>query len=97
MSKVRPQDSAEPGEDEEVEYVRTLPPSAFLADRPALACSADSEFYAIRHEKSRIMHDKEALQVVYEDLVEQFNLLKDEHVRSFPPFSALLALLFKRY
>lgn len=27
------------------------------------------------------MHDKEALQVVYEDLVEQFNALKDEHVR----------------
>ncbi|GAA6040131.1 hypothetical protein JCM8097_002041 [Rhodosporidiobolus ruineniae] len=59
MSKVRPQDSAEPGEDEEVD--------------------ADSEFYDIRHEKSRIMHDKEALQVVYEDLVEQFNSLKDEH------------------
>lgn len=27
------------------------------------------------------MHDKEALQFVYEDLVEQFNALKDEHVR----------------
>ncbi|GAA5909448.1 hypothetical protein JCM6882_002647 [Rhodosporidiobolus microsporus] len=40
---------------------------------------ADSEFYAIRHEKSRIMHDKEALQVIYEDLLEQFNSLKDEH------------------
>ncbi|GAA5927997.1 hypothetical protein JCM10213_000945 [Rhodosporidiobolus nylandii] len=40
---------------------------------------ADAEFYEIRHEKSRIMHDKEALQVVYEDLVEQFNALKDEH------------------
>ncbi|GAA5840875.1 hypothetical protein JCM11251_007628 [Rhodosporidiobolus azoricus] len=40
---------------------------------------ADSEFYAIRHEKSRIMHDKEALQVIYEDLLEQFNALKDEH------------------
>ncbi|GAA5984793.1 hypothetical protein JCM11641_002742 [Rhodosporidiobolus odoratus] len=40
---------------------------------------ADSEFYAIRHEKSRIMHDKEALQVVYEDLVEQYDSLKEEH------------------
>jgi len=27
------------------------------------------------------MHDKEALQVVYEDLVEQHNTLKEEHVR----------------
>jgi hypothetical protein len=44
--------------------------------------SADNEFYEIRHEKSRIMHDKEALQVVYEDLVEQYNSLKEEHVRS---------------
>ncbi|GAA6024350.1 hypothetical protein JCM10207_003313 [Rhodosporidiobolus poonsookiae] len=59
MSKVRPQDIPEEGEDQEVD--------------------ADSEFYAIRHEKSRIMHDKEALQVVYEDLVEQFNSLKEEH------------------
>ncbi|TNY24172.1 hook-related protein family [Rhodotorula diobovata] len=39
----------------------------------------DDEFYELRHEKSRVMHDKEALQFVYEDLVEQFNALKDEH------------------
>ncbi|BGP45203.1 hypothetical protein JCM10450v2_001020 [Rhodotorula kratochvilovae] len=39
----------------------------------------DDEFYELRHEKSRVMHDKAALQVVYEDLVEQFNALKDEH------------------
>lgn len=44
-----------------------------------------SDFYEIRHEKSRIMHDKEALQVMYEDLLEQFNSLKDQHVRS-PPY-----------
>ncbi|GJN87749.1 hypothetical protein Rhopal_000704-T1 [Rhodotorula paludigena] len=56
MSKVRPGDIREEGEDDE-----------------------EDEFYTIRHEKSRAMHDKEALQVVYEDLVEQFNALKDEH------------------
>ena len=28
------------------------------------------------------MHDKEALQVIYEDLVEQHNALKEEHVSS---------------
>ncbi|EGU12783.1 hypothetical protein RTG_00801 [Rhodotorula toruloides ATCC 204091] len=56
MSKVRPADIREEGEDEEVD-----------------------DFYEIRHEKSRIMHDKEALQVMYEDLLEQFNSLKDQH------------------
>ncbi|GAA5846488.1 hypothetical protein JCM9279_006711 [Rhodotorula babjevae] len=56
MSKVRPADIREEGEDDD-----------------------DDEFYELRHEKSRVMHDKEALQVVYEDLVEQFNALKDEH------------------
>ncbi|GAA5963914.1 hypothetical protein JCM21900_001145 [Sporobolomyces salmonicolor] len=40
---------------------------------------ADSEFYHIQHEKSRLMHDKEALQVVYEDLVDQYNQLKEDH------------------
>ncbi|BGP29212.1 hypothetical protein JCM10296v2_000950 [Rhodotorula toruloides] len=56
MSKVRPADIREEGEDEDVD-----------------------DFYEIRHEKSRIMHDKEALQVMYEELLEQFNSLKDQH------------------
>lgn len=34
------------------------------------------------------MHDKEALQVMYEDLLEQFNSLKDQHVRSPPSHSS---------
>ncbi|GAA5841236.1 hypothetical protein JCM3766R1_001709 [Sporobolomyces carnicolor] len=51
-----------------------------ISDRDkTLEIDADSEFYQIQHEKSRLMHDKEALQVVYEDLVEQFNSLKEEH------------------
>ncbi|GAA5856523.1 hypothetical protein JCM8547_008784 [Rhodosporidiobolus lusitaniae] len=57
--------------------VRPLEPD--IAEEDDEENGADSEFYAIRHEKSRIMHDKEALQVVYEDLVEQFNALKEEH------------------
>lgn len=54
--------------------------------------SVDNEFYEIRHEKSRIMHDKEALQVIYEDLLEQYNSLKDEHVRSPLHISSALLL-----
>ncbi|GAA5953049.1 hypothetical protein JCM8115_002421 [Rhodotorula mucilaginosa] len=37
------------------------------------------DFYTIRHEKSRIMHDKEALQILYDELAAQFSCLKDEH------------------
>ncbi|GAA5976900.1 hypothetical protein JCM5350_007285 [Sporobolomyces pararoseus] len=51
-----------------------------ISDRDkTMEVDADTEFYQIQHEKSRLMHDKEALQVVYEDLVEQFNSLKEEH------------------
>jgi len=44
------------------------------------ADAADSEFYQLQHEKSRLRNDKEALQTIYEDLLERYNLLKDEHV-----------------
>lgn len=79
MSKVRPADIREEGEDEEVECVCSLCWSKRCLTRYRRAPRSD--FYEIRHEKSRIMHDKEALQVMYEDLLEQFNSLKDQHVR----------------
>lgn len=42
-----------------------------------------SDFYTIRHEKSRIMHDKEALQVLYDGLAEKFSSLRNAHVRRY--------------
>ncbi|GAA5943214.1 uncharacterized protein JCM15063_005292 [Sporobolomyces koalae] len=50
------------------------------ADREkTLDLDADSEFYQVQSEKSRLVHDKEALQVIHEDLVEQFDALKEQH------------------
>lgn len=91
MSKVRPADIREEGEDEEVECVRSMPLQQCEAH--TLPPPLYSDFYEIRHEKSRIMHDKEALQVKYEDLLEQFNSLKDQHVRSLPLHLFFLRLL----
>ncbi|GAA5881465.1 hypothetical protein JCM3774_005091 [Rhodotorula dairenensis] len=65
MSKVRPVEIPE----EEVE----------ADEGSAKEDDAADDFYTIRHEKSRIMHDKEALQVLYDELAEQFSSLKDEH------------------
>lgn len=48
------------------------------------ALSADSEFYALQHERSRLLSDKETLQVVYEELVRSYSALKDDHVRPSP-------------
>jgi hypothetical protein len=42
--------------------------------------SADSEFYALQHERSRLLTDKETLQIIYEDLLLSHNTLKEEHV-----------------
>ncbi|CEQ40447.1 SPOSA6832_02062, partial [Sporobolomyces salmonicolor] len=78
MSKVQPHSDRDKGDNQELEYVLL----GRLSLEPTLTswfCSADSEFYHIQHEKSRLMHDKEALQVVYEDLVDQYNQLKEDH------------------
>ncbi|ORY88555.1 HOOK protein-domain-containing protein [Leucosporidium creatinivorum] len=41
--------------------------------------SADSEFYAMQHERSQLLNDKDAIQIVYEDLVKTHNTLKEDH------------------
>ncbi|GAA5991463.1 hypothetical protein JCM10908_005715 [Rhodotorula pacifica] len=70
MSKVRPVEILEE-EEAESEQAET----SVLLPQP----DAADDFYTIRHEKSRIMHDKEALQVLYDELAERFTSLKDEH------------------
>ncbi|KAM0747247.1 HOOK-domain-containing protein [Meredithblackwellia eburnea MCA 4105] len=40
---------------------------------------ADSEFYDLQHERSRLMHDKETLQVVHEELMRNYEQLKEDH------------------
>lgn len=61
--------------------MRTLPESPQSRCQADLSCPHVSDFYTMRHEKSRILHDKEALQVLYDQLSERFGALKDEHVR----------------
>lgn len=46
----------------------------------SLLHSADSEFYALQHERSRLLTDKDAIQTVYEELVKTYNVLKEDHV-----------------
>lgn len=43
----------------------------------------------MQHERSQLLNDKDAIQIVYEDLVKTHNTLKEDHVRSTP--SLLLA------
>ncbi|GAA6024880.1 hypothetical protein JCM11491_006665 [Sporobolomyces phaffii] len=51
-----------------------------VADRDkTLEIDADTEFYEIQHEKSRLMHDKESLEAAYADLRAEFDALKDDH------------------
>ncbi|KAK4702513.1 hypothetical protein P7C70_g3710, partial [Phenoliferia sp. Uapishka_3] len=40
---------------------------------------ADSEFYHLQHERSRLLSDKETIQVVYEELVRTYSTLKEDH------------------
>lgn len=35
----------------------------------------------MRHERSQLLNDKDAIQIVYEDLVKTHNTLKEDHVR----------------
>lgn len=56
--------------------------------------SADTEFYQIQHEKSRLVHDKEALQTMYQDLLEEHHQLKEEHVRLLSLFLSSCPLSF---
>lgn len=41
--------------------------------------SPDTEFYNHQHDKSRLLTDKEALQLVYDDLSKQYQQLKEDH------------------
>lgn len=41
--------------------------------------SPDTEFYNHQHDKSRLLTDKEALQLIYDDLAKQYQSLKDDH------------------
>ncbi|GAA5915042.1 uncharacterized protein JCM6883_004222 [Sporobolomyces salmoneus] len=51
-----------------------------ISDRDkTMEIDADSEFYQIQQEKSRLMHDKESLSQLYSSLLEDFNSLKEEH------------------
>lgn len=68
MSKVRPVEILE-----EVEAEEAVAMNNNDGDDEA------DDFYTIRHEKSRIMHDKEALQILYDELAARFSSLKDEH------------------
>lgn len=44
-----------------------------------LDTSPDTEFYNHQHDKSRLLTDKEALQLIYDDLSKQYQQLKDDH------------------
>ena len=43
--------------------------------------SPDSEFYAMQHERSQLLNDKDTIQSDYEELLRNFNTLKEDHVR----------------
>ncbi|KAI5474231.1 protein-nucleus import-related protein [Pseudohyphozyma bogoriensis] len=44
-----------------------------------LGADADSEFYDLQHERSRLLSDKNTLQDVYEELMRNYRSLKDDH------------------
>ncbi|GAA6064121.1 hypothetical protein JCM10212_004968 [Sporobolomyces blumeae] len=53
-------------------------PSANVRDKDE-QLDADSEFYHAQHEKSRLIHDRETVQGLYEELREDFERLKETH------------------
>ncbi|SCZ96335.1 BZ3500_MvSof-1268-A1-R1_Chr8-2g10125 [Microbotryum saponariae] len=60
-----------------------LPSSEMLNDREAIVDEdhddGDSEFYALHQDRSRLLSDKDALQIVYEELLRAHRTLQEDH------------------